>query len=141
MADRFCMVGANCGCGTNYCTTNLRNPNGVVALCPKCGMPHGNTHIGDGDVGATGRAVCPKCGLMQHGRVLGMVKRGYNVLRCRDCNQPNIVDDDGGTLDSCIRCGRIYDSRYAARHGNGSVASRLVRCPKCGGNVRTYAAT
>ena len=140
MVNRFCMVGANIGCGTN--SSNIGRPAfGGAHVCPKCGMPHGNTHISAGAVAATGRAVCPKCGLMQHGRVLGMVKRAYHVLKCRDCNQPNIPFDDLGTFDYCIRCGRIYDLRYTGRHGNGTVASRLVRCPKCGGNTRAYPAT
>lgn len=140
MTDLFCMTGrTNCGCGTNF--SNVPRPTfGGADLCPKCGMPHGEAGIGGGAVGATGRRICPKCGLMQHDGA-GLKKRAYHVNKCCDCNQPTIVDDDSGTLDYCIRCGRIYDSRYAARHGNGSVASRLVRCPKDGGNVRAYAAT
>lgn len=142
MTDLFCMTGKqNCGCGTNF--SNVPRPTfGGADLCPRCGQPHGDAVIGGGAVAATGRKVCPKCGLMQHTSSTTTIKKaGYNKLRCVDCNQLVLADDDAGTLDYCIRCGRIYDSRYAARHGNGSVGSRLVRCPCCGGNVRTYPAS
>jgi len=141
MTNRFCAASPqNLGCGTNKSDI----PYGGNDHCPKCGVPHSSTlgGFGGGAVGATGRKVCPKCGLMQHsGPHATNKKASYHDLKCCDCNQPLLAYDDGGTLDYCIRCGRIYDSRYANRHGNGSTTARLVRCPKCGGNTRTYAAT
>lgn len=142
MVNVFCMSGrAGIACGTNF--SNVPRPTlGAGDLCPKCGVPHGVPLIGGGAVAATGRKVCPKCGLMQHTSIHSVAKKAaYHDLKCCDCNQPVITYDEIGTYDYCIRCGRIYDSRYAARHGNGSVGARLVRCPKCGGNTRTYPAT
>lgn len=139
MTNRFCAsTPQNIGCGTNYSDV----PKGGTDVCPKCGVPHSATLAGfaTGPVGASGRRVCPKCGLMQHDGT-AIKKAGYHLYKCCDCNQPTIADDDSGTYYYCIKCGRIYDCRYAARHGNGSVAAGLIRCPKDGGNVRSYAAT
>jgi len=146
MADLFCLTGDNhTGCGTN--SSNIPHPyHGVsgVFRCPKCNMPYSQrATLGGGAVGATGRHVCPKCGLLQH-NVAGAVgqalmKAAYRAGRCCDDNQP-LVTVTQGTYQYCIRCGRIYDIAYAARHGNAK-SDALVRCPKCGGNVKCYAAT
>ena len=141
MADRFCMASPQkMGCGCNFSTVPYKN---ISDNCPNCGEPHTSQGVySTGAVGATARKVCPKCGLMQHSAAnISGKSNHYHGLKCVNCNQPLITYDEGGTLDYCIRCGRIYDSRYAARHGNGSVGSRLVRCPKCGGNTKTYPAT
>lgn len=149
MTDLFCLTGDNnCGCGTN--SSNIPRPyNGVsgVFRCPKCDMPYSQrATLSGGAVGASGRHVCPKCGLLQHngaGAVAqAQLKRAYRAGRCCDDNQP-LVDVTQGTYNYCIKCGRIYDVIYARRHGNASTGAQaaLVRCPKCGGSTRCYAAT
>jgi len=140
MSDVFCHVGSeNAGCGVNFHRhVNLKTR---ADVCPQCGMPHGNGWFGGGAVAASGRKVCPKCGLLQHSSIHSTVrKRCYNDLKCCDCNQP-LIAGTGRSYAYCIRCGRIYDTVYIARHGNGSGAAGMVRCPKCGGNTKSYAAT
>jgi NAD-dependent SIR2 family protein deacetylase len=143
MVEYYCLTGDNnCGCGTN--SSNVPHPyHGVTGVfkCPKCNMPYSQrATLTGGAVAATGRHVCPKCGLLQHNSIGStMLKHAFRQGRCVDDNQP-LVDVTQGTYQYCIKCGRIYDIAYAARHGNADAAG-MVRCPKCGGNVVFYTAT
>jgi len=149
MTDYYCMTGkAHAGCSTNFSNVPPVAGGDGTAVCPKCGMPHGDTNIGGGVVAGNGRKMCPKCGLLQHNPVTGntgteILKRAYRQGRCVDCNHVLLVfDDQAAKPFYCVRCGRIYDARYAYRHGNGTFGGgTLVRCPKCGGNVKSEVAT
>jgi DNA-directed RNA polymerase subunit RPC12/RpoP/ribosomal protein L37E len=113
-------------CGTNFETSD-RSPAlpmdiGFYNKCPRCGT-HRYALAGT----ATMRYACTKCGLAQN--INGRLPKwnAYPKFQCSRCNMPMASQDDSD-LYKCIKCGRVWDGKYARGNSSGNV---VLRCPHC----------
>jgi ribosomal protein S27E len=139
MARFYCMN----GCSGEFCTSD-RSPTLPHIVGNSQGCPHHKTvydHTVTAVAGADNQRVCQKCGLVQSNSATKQSPKfngGVYAIKCIDCNHPTLALPDADYLWYCIKCGRVYDSDFVHRHGNGQLLQGLVRCPKCGGSTRCY---